>query len=903
MSRHEAQPPITMVRRITRRILERVLPSSDREFILGDLEELHQNWVARKGVRVADWWYVKALFASVASRFTSPRGRTMEPHLTARRPAGADFLIELGQATRMLGRNLGLVAAVAMTLGIGVGAAATVFGMINQLLLRPLAGVTDPAGAAYLEFSTPDRSQVGISGPLAQQLRDATTLLSGFATFDFVRVHASAEDTRPVDVRAYTIHGDYFELLGVRPTAGRLLAASETGPRADPFKAVISERLWEQLFARSPDAIGRQFQANGHTVTVLGVAAGDFRGTDRTWEIDLWIPRSAYALLTGYPQERLWSPTSNLNQYFVIRPRAGATFDAAEAEINAVLRRLAESAPAEREQIAALSARVHPGLNVDISLRGRIDPALHILGLAGILILLIPCANVANLLLVRALNSRGEIAVRRALGASGVRIARIAMIESFLLAIVGTLTGLGAAWLIGLTIQGEALWGLPGFEGFMIDWRVIAFASAAVLVTTLLSGTLPSVLAARFDPGGALRDAGSQVTHRHGWLRHGMSAVQIALSLTLLVGSLLLSRTVRNAYAIDMGMDIDNVYVASIDLGREPLDDATLVALHRRLMTNVSEISVIESTALQSFYGPHEGSLQSGITTSPDSEQRPEWRTTLWVTPGWFELFRIRPLEGRVFTPADAQSSGSLPVILSKKLATRLFQQTNVVGRKVWVGTRDLDEAHVIGVVDDLQLVDLRSPPEEAFFLPYPPQQTSPITVLARSSDAGAATGLRIQEAIAAAAPAYPVPVIELLRTRTDAQFAEQRILASLLGIFSGLAVLLASVGLYGVVAFSVAGRRREFAIRSALGADGARIARLVLVSAATILLVGTVLGLIGAIGLSRVLESRLYGVDALDPASYVGAAGMLAMVAALACWLPARAAVTMTPVATLKDY
>jgi putative ABC transport system permease protein len=885
-----------------RRLVSAALPAERREFILGDLEELHHSWVERDGRRAADRRYLKALFGSVAARRDrrAPTRRP-EPSPGRRGRIGADLVTDFRHASRALGRQPGFVVVVAATLGLGVGAAGAVFGLVNQLLLRPLPGIHDPGGSAFLEFSTPDRRSTGISGPLAEEIRESATLLEGLATFDYVPVHVSAEGRRPLEVRAYTVFGDYFELLGVRPAAGRLLSASETGRQADPYVAVISERLWAQLFAKSANVIGQQFQANGHAFTVLGVAAGDFSGTNRGWDVDLWVPRSAFVPLEGYPSERLWSRDSRLNQEFLIRPRPEVAFEAAEAELNAILRGLAEAEPADRDYVSTLEATVHPGLNLAISLRQRVLPSLGILGVAGILILLIPCANVANLLLVKAINSRGDVAVRRALGASAGRIARRAIMESFLLAAVGTVAGLGVAWLIGLTVKGQILFGLPGFEGFVVDWRVTAFACAAVFVTALLSGTAPAILTARFDPGSALRDAGRQHTRRHGPLRYGMSILQIALSLTLLIGGVLLARTVRNVYALDPGLNVDGVYIASIDMGQQPIQGAERSVFQRYLLSSVEDVGGVRAAALQSFYGPYMGgSLMSGIATLPDGET--VWVAALWVSPGWFEFFEIDPVRGRTFRAADRESTARPPVILTSALAHRLFRRSDVVGRTVWVGAPTLAEAEVVGVVGDLRMDNLHSPPDEAFFLPHARDRSNRIAILARVAGTDSGTRERFRRAVESVAPQFPVPEPETLRARIDRQLTEQRVLARLLGVFSGLAVLLAAVGLYGVIAFGVTGRRREFAIRLALGADGARIANLVFRSAAAVILSGTALGLLGAFGLSTMIESRLFGVEAVDAGSYLGAAGLLALVAAAACWFPARAALRVDPVATLRQ-
>lgn len=893
---------LSRVRRHARRVVGPALRRDRREFILGDLEELHELWSARYGRRAADRRYLKALFGSVGGgwrRGTEP-GRLRHER---RQGIAAGVLSDVREAIRTLRRQPVLTVIVAVTLGLGIGAAGAVFGLVNELLLRPLPGVRNPGGAAFVEFSEADRRNTGISGPLAEAIRASATLLDGIATFDYVGVHASAEGVRPREVRAYTVFGDYFELLGVRPVAGRLLSAGETGPQSDPYVAVISEQLRESLFAPSDDVIGQRLDVNGSTFTIIGVTAGGFGGTDRGWTVDLWVPRSAYVPLTNSLRERLWARDSRLNQDFVARPLPGVSFAAAEAELNALLRRLGEAEPLHGEYVSELHATLHPGLNVSPGLRPYLRPALGILALAGILVLLIPCANVANLLLMRALKARGELAVRRALGASTARIARRALIESFLLAGSGALTGLGVAWLIGRTVQGESLWGLPGFDGFSVDWRVLAFACIAVLVTALLSGLLPAVLAARFDPGGALRDAGTHVTGRQSELRNGMSILQIALSLTLLVGGILLARTVRNMYALDPGITLDGVYSASIDMGRlQPPESGALEVLYRNLLDRVQAVRGVRGVALQSFYGPYRGALRSNIATSPETAAQPVWVATHWITPGWFELLDIEPVAGRSFRPADAARSGRLPVILTRSLAYRLFGQTAVVGRTVHVGMQTLEEAAVVGVIGDVRLTRLHATPDEALFLPFPAAQTNPVTVVIRVADSDPAAPARIREALEAAAPAFPVPEPEALRSRIDDQLAEQRILARLLVVFSGLAVLLAAGGLYGVVAFGATGRSREFAIRIAVGADGTGIATLVFRSAALIVAAGTAVGLAGAYGLSTLIGSRLFGVSPMDPLSYVGAAALLAAVATLACWLPARAAARLDPVTTLKQ-
>jgi predicted permease len=773
--------------------------------------------------------------------------------------------------------------------------------MLNQLLLRPLPGVADTGRSAFLEFSTPDQRNTGISGPLAEEIGESATLLEGVAGFDFIGVHVSRPDSRPLDVRAYTIFGDYFEILGVVPEAGRLLRAQETGPQQDPFVAVISQGLSEQLFARNDRVIGQLIHVNGHTFRILGVAGAGFRGTDRSWPVDLWVPRSAFSPLTGYPQDRLWGRDSRMNQEFLVRLRSTAEFETAEAELNSLLDRLAAREQSTSDYVSRLDATLHPGLNVTVDLRPYVRRALAILSAAGILILLIPCANVANLLLMRAVRLRGDAAVRRALGASAGGVARLFMAESLLLSVAGTAAGLGVAWIIGRALEGQAVWGLQAFEGFVMDWRLLAFACTALFLTAFLSGVLPAGLAGRSDPAAAMKDASHQHTARHGVLRHTMSAVQIALSLTLLVGSALLVRTVRNVYAVDPGLSMDGVYVASVHTGREPLDEAVFAALRHRILDAVRTLPDVRATSLQSFYGPYAGSLSNRISL-PGSPDDGAQISAHWVDQGWFELLNINVLAGRSFRMADADVSAPKPVILTANLANRMFgSPTAALDRSVLIGLREKEEALVVGVVEDVRLTDVRKPAAEAVFLPYPGQQ-EPITVLVQATSESAGTAERLHRALESAAPAFPVTEPKPLKSRIENQIAEQRVLARLLGIFSGLAVLLAAVGLYSVISFGVSARRREFAIRVVLGADRLRIVQLVVRSATLLIVGGTALGLAGAFALSRLLESRLFGVEAVDPLSYVAAATGLALIAFAASWLPARAATRDDAAATLKS-
>jgi predicted permease len=811
------------------------------------------------------------------------------------------LLGDVRRAARTLRRRPGFVAVVALTMGIGVGAVGAVYAVADHLLLRPPVGVHDAEGMTYVTFNSAERPGEGISGLDVIAIRESATLLEGFATYDGFGVRVALPGTRPIDVEALTTHGDYFELLGVRPAAGRLLRSDETGPDAEPLVVVISERLSEDLFGGVTDVVGRRFQADDHELTVLGVAGDGFRGTDRSWPVDLWVPRSAFATLEDYPLDRLWTRASKLNQWFVARPREGVALEAAAAQINAILSGVAESNPETGAYLRGLRASLTPGLMSPFQ-RDRMRGALAILGVGASMLLLITCANVANLLLVRGVHRRGDVAVSRALGASRGRVTREKLAEGLILAAIGTLAGVGCAWLISSAFRGLTLFGMPEFQGFLLDARALGFAAAAVVITAMLSGTLPAALAARFELSGTLRDAGTQATSRSGFLRNGMSALQIGLSLTLLIGGLLLVRTVRNLYLVDPGIELDGVGAITFGLDRDRPEGAEEHALHQQILEAVRGVPSVRAAALHSGYGPYVGASPARIALpeTPDDAE-PQTVPVNGVTPGWFELFGVEVVRGRLLRAEDWTPAGPLRVVVTSALAERLFGGLDVVGRTVRIG-RPLEDAEIVGVVGDVRLVELDAPPDEGLFQLRPvPGYSHTITVLFRGDALDAQLMASVQAALEAALPNFPVPAAAPLAERIDVRLTEQRLLAQLLALFSTLAVVLAAVGLYGVIAFAVAGRRRELGIRMALGADGRRLRAMVLRSAALIVVFGISAGLIAAAALSRVVESRLFGVEALDPGSYLGAAGILAIVALLACWVPARSAMTTNPVATLR--
>jgi predicted permease len=889
--------------KLFRLIARLFLPARDREFVLGDLEELHAARRRELGASAANRRYALDALASVMARrlyrgVVPPRAHP--PH-RGRESMLAGLPSELLAATRSLLRQPRFTAVAALTLAIGVGATAAGFGMLNQLLLRPLAGVSDPGGASYVQFHpTEDPADLtGISLPDFEELRRSASLVEGMASYGNTSINVTVGEGRPIEVEGNLVRGDFFELLGVRPAAGRLLTAEETEIGADPFVAVISERLWASHFGRAPDIAGRTFRSRGKTITILGVAADGFEGPERGSGRDLWMPRTALYALADLSVDRLLSRESVGQSNLLVRPRDGATVESLEAELNAILARIAAEVPESREHLSSLRASVLPGLHAPPNLRERTYRSLAIIGGVVGLVLLIACANVANLLLFRGVGRRGEVATRRALGASSGRVARQHLAESLVIAGLASFLGLGAGWLIGLPFRGMSLLRTAPFEGLALDGRVFLFALGATLLTTLLFGSLPALMAGRFDLGDALRDAGARETGRRATLRSVMSATQIALSLALLVGALLLLRTVDNLYAVDSGVSIDRVTTLTIDYGDIP--DESQDARNRALLAAVRAVPGVEQAALD-VYGPFSAGMGGRIRLAETPEAERQRASMTQVTPGWFELFGVEPIAGRTFRPADWEPGAPPTVVLTAELARTLFGTTDGVGRRVLAGFGNYADAEVIGVVDDLKIRDPRIAAEPMFFQPYPPVVTiGYVTLFTKVQSLDAGVLARITSAVEGVFPDLPVPAAAPLVTRIDARLIEQRLFARMIGLLAALSALLAAVGLYGLVSFTVASRRRELGIRLALGADGRSIAQLIGRYALGIVFFGSVLGLGGAYALSKLLERLLFGVSPGDPASFATGTLLFAAVAALACWVPTRAAMRVDPVGSLR--
>jgi len=815
---------------------------------------------------------------------------------------GTGLLADVRWATRLLRDERSFALLIVFTLALGIGSSAAVFGMADQLLLRPLPGVHDDGRAAYLRLESPAGVEKALSTPELDEIRRSASLLDGIASYDYGAFDASVGDVHGIRANEASIYGDYFDVLGVRPVAGRLLRAADIGFDSDPRQAVISERLAGKLFGSAGAAVGRTIYLNDQRFMVVGVAEAGFTGAERDASVDVWLSLAGASSLYGGSIEPLRGPHVAPHLLFVVRRRPGVSLKAVASQLSGILRPLARTEPAydHDARLAAVEPRLTPGLGLSPEVRPRVESAIRLLSGVVALVLLIACANVANLLLFWNIARRGALTTRMALGASVTRIAREHFIQSLLLGIVGAVAGVGVGWLVSLVFRGQVLGSAPPFDGLPLDARVALFAALASIGTALVFGTMPAVLAGRFDLASAMRQADVRQSSRLGVLRSGLSAGQLALTLTLGVGALLLVRTVHKLNTANTGLDFHGV--ASLDQSHKVnMTRAEADVLARRLLTAVAAVPGVRDVAIGP---PHLDAPYGGRTLIGRPGAAPEQRVDgriVPVTPAWFGVFRIAPLRGRVFGEDAWHEGPPYDAVLTVSLAKKLFGAEDPVDRELG-GVFGRPELHVVGVVPNLSGNENPDLPKDVVFVTYayPPVTTTDFSLVVRAGrfDAPLAGGIR--SALSGILPDQPVE--EPVPLSAESAHREQESLSDLLVLLSALAATLAAVGLYGVIAFVAAGRRREFAIRIALGAATWRIGRLVVRHTALIVGAGTVLGLGGAYLLSQALRNRLFEVGPLDPISYVAGAGLLGVVAAVACVIPAWRAVQVDPMATLRE-
>jgi putative ABC transport system permease protein len=806
----------------------------------------------------------------------------------------ATLVQDLRYAVRWLVRNPGFTAVAVATLALAVGVNAAIFTFVRGVLLRPLPYPNPSALVQIWERTERDgqvQNTVPLSYPNFLDYRKRSRSFESMAAYSDTNFNLTGRGV-PELVPAEVVSASFFRVLGVRPTAGRTFREDEDQPGRDDV-AVITQKLWQRLFAGSPAAVGATLTLNGKTFVVVGVVPSALPVYNVDSGVEVFVPVSH-----GFALDRRGAHWLGA----IGRLRDGVSLDAARADLAGISSALVHEFP---DQNTGFSSNA---LSASEQIVGEVRPALLLmLGAVG-LVLLIAAANVANMQLARATARTREIAVRAALGAGRGRLVLQLFIESLVLALAGAAVGLLLAFWGVDALRSFAPADLARLSEVRVDGSVVAFAVGAAFLAALIFGVLPAWSLTRRALGESLKESPGRATGARGnAVRQGLVVAQLALSLVLVTGAGLLLRSLFKLQGVDLGFAHRGILTFEVDLpvsryGEDPQAGAFHDRLLERLraLPGVAAAETAMNLPMTTDRYARLALLREGVAEDPS---HPTIANFAAVSPGLLGLLRVPVVEGRALAASDTLDRPKVAVV-NREFARRFYPGQEPVGRRVSLRQHPKAEdwTTIVGVIGDFRDEAAEAAPAPQIYTPYVQNTSNGFYVLLGTARDRAGLIGEVRREVAAIDPEQPIYAVKTFDQIVAASFGQPRFRATLLGGFGLLALALAAIGIYGVMAYSVAQRTREIGIRMALGAAAGDVLGLVLRQAVRLSVVAVAAGLVGSAALARGLASFLYAVRPIDPVTFASVALLLVAVASLAAWVPARRAARVDPIAALRN-
>jgi predicted permease len=824
-----------------------------------------------------------------------------------------EIINDVRYALRMLVKNPAFACVVVLTLALGIGANAAIFSLLDKVLLQSLP-VANPDQLTVLSAYDPkDGPDIDSSFSYAmyQDLRDRNSVFSGVIARGGTQMNVSHGD-QTERVSAELVSGNFFEVLGVRPWAGRLFTQEDDRtPGAHPV-AVLSYRFWESRFNKDPNLIGKTILVNEHPVTVLGVTPPGFFGVNLSNNPDVRVPLMMTTVFNPLQATRL---QSRRHQWLSVmaRRKPDVTPEQAQASLNVLYQQIRELEAQEyaasspkfnRERFMSGLIAVLPGDQGLRYLQTELRTSLLLLFGATCAVLLILCANLANLMMARATVRAPETAVRLALGAGRLRLLRQWLTEGVVLAAIGGAIGVFTALWIK---AGLMVFIPPDYRANLslsFDWRLYAFIFGVAIILGLAFSLAPAIQAARqvVSPGLRLEARSFTSAGKLLSLRSALILVQVALSLPLLVSAALLLKTLQNLRALDTGFGKENVLLASVNPALNGYSKERAAAFYYELLTKTRALPGVKFASLASD-SPISGGWDQSTIVADGYTPREGERTSsdfTFITSDYFKSLEIPFVTGRDFDERDRVGAPRV-VIINEKMAKHFFGGTvNAIGKRI--GLDNVADRTIVGVVKDAQYINLRENLRRHFYLPTTQDtQLTNLTLHVKTSTEPQVVAEQLRAQLKAMDPHLPLYNIKSLATEIDESLVQERMVTWLSAAFGVLATLLTALGLYGVLTFSVARRTREIGIRVALGAQRRDVFRLIMIRGVILVGAGVVAGLAASFAFSRLISSLLFGVEPNSATTLVAVSAGLIAVALLACYIPARRATKVDPMVALR--